>query len=323
MRAARLLAACTSGLVLASNCVRLDDHRLFSTADVCERMLPSVFRIVLLDPVTGSYAGVGSGFCIRPDGTSLTAYHVINNSAQLLAKFDNGERCPVQVLRGDEGTDIALIKVTPRPPAKLGSSSALRRGEQVVHFGNTMSSDTVDIDVGYINKIRDDVPSWMRQFVQGDVKKSTSGLTFILTQGSARPGFSGGPLVNMNAEVIGLISRMYIHFDGTVLHHEGASIPIDLVMQVVESLERKGKLEKPYVGISFKSTEEGLALLVVQPGSPAARAGLLVGDLIQEMNGTKMTTQEDFYYVLGYRERVDLKMKVQRGRRVVELVVST
>lgn len=303
--------------------MRLDDHRFLSTADVCERMLPSVFRIVLVDSVTGKYAGVGSGFCIRPDGTSLTAYHVINNSAQLLAKFDNGERCPVEVLKGDEGTDIALIKVTPRPPAKLGTSSILRRGEQVIHFGNTLASDTVDIDVGYINKTRDDIPAWMRQYVQGDVTKPTSGLTFILTQGSARPGFSGGPLVNMNAEVIGLISRMYMHFDGSVMHHEGASIPIDFVMQVVESLEKHGRLEKPYVGISFKPIEQGLALLVVQPGSPAARGGLQVGDLVLEMNGTKMVTQEDFYHVLGYREHVELKMKVQRGRRVLEVVVST
>lgn len=322
MRVARLLA-CAGSLAVTTGWVHLDDQRWLSTADVCERMLPSVFRIVLLDPNTGSHAGVGSGFCIRPDGTSLTAYHVINNSAQLLAKFDNGEKCPVKVISGDEATDIAIIKVSPRPPAKLGSSALLRRGEQVIHFGNTMASDSVDIDVGYINKTRDDIPVWMRQNVQGDVKKPTSGLTFILTQGSARPGFSGGPLVNMSAEVIGLISRMYMHFDGTVLHHEGASIPIDFVMQVVESLERHGRLEKPYVGISFKPIEQGLALLVVQPGSPAAQGGLQVGDLVVEMNGVSMRTQDDFYHVLGYRKHAELKIKVQRGRKTLDLLVHT
>ena len=101
--------------------------------------------------------------------------------------------------------DRALIR-----PVEMGDSSLLRRGEQVLHIGNTMFSDSNDIDVGYVKKLEDDTPQWLKLHTSGDLAPPESGLNFIKTTGSVRPGFSGGPLVNMKGEVVGLISRVFV-----------------------------------------------------------------------------------------------------------------
>ena len=95
------------------------------------------------------------------------------------------------------------------------------------HFGNTIFGTTTEIDVGYINKLREDTPSWLEIQQSENLQSFKSGIQYIMTSGSVRPGFSGGPLVNMKGEVVGLIARLYVRGEGHSLEHEGASIPID------------------------------------------------------------------------------------------------
>jgi len=124
-----------------------------------------------VDPRSEDITGIGSGFFIRPDGTALTAFHVIVPHSKLIAKLDNGDEFPVTWVNGHRDTDIALIRVTGmknNPHLELGNSDLVRRGDQVLHVGNTMHSDTTDIEFGYVNKLKDDTPLWLQPYIQGD-----------------------------------------------------------------------------------------------------------------------------------------------------------
>jgi len=296
-----------------------------STAEVCEGTLPSVFRILVYHPLNGTLVGIGSGFFIRPDGTALTACHVIIPQHKLKVKLDNGKELEAKFLAGHHPTDIGLIKVHTQDlviPVKVGNSDQLKRGEQVIHIGNTMFSDSNDIDVGYVNKLDDDTPEWLKSQLKGDMAPPESGLSFIKTTGSVRPGFSGGPLVNMKGEVVGLISRVFVQMHQTGPEHEGASIPINFVETIIKQLEERGQVERPYIGCSFMKVEGGLGILKVQPGSPAEASGLKVGDVLLAVNNKKMKHPEDFFKVIGYQKGVEFKLEVLRSQKTINLTIS-
>ena len=313
-------------LYLSYSCAE-EPPRQLSTADVCDKVLPSVFRIILYHPQSSNtIIGIGSAFFIKRDGTALTAYHVLTQNARAVARLESGEELEIEKIKGHSLTDIALIKVKvkkPVPVIELGDSNNVRRGEQVMHIGNTVFSDSNDIDVGYVNKLQDDTPDCLKQYIQGDPAPPDSGLNFIKTSGSVRPGFSGGPLVNMYGQAVGLISRCYVQMHPTGVQNEGASIPINFVKSIVKQLEISGKVERPYVGLSFTPHDPGLGVVKVQPGSPAEKAGLKVGDIILEANGKLMRTPEDFYKAVGYTIGVVLNVKALRDKQYIEVIIRT
>lgn len=316
------IAPISIAVYLNSSQVFLDNRN--TTADVCEKVLPGVFRILIVDPRTNALVGVGSGFFIKPDGTALTASHVLAPGFKYIAKLDNGEEHEAHVYKEHKLTDIALVKVNTDskvPVIPLGDSSVLRRGEQVIHIGSSLYSKSNDIDIGYINKVKDDTPSY--SVILGDKPKPESGLDFIMTTGSVRPGFSGGPLVNMDGQVVGLISRIQVmgHQAGTEI--EGKSIPINFVKNVIKQLEISGKVERPYIGLSFTPSLPGLAIVRVQPGSPAEKAGLKVGDILVTADNQEMNTPDDFYRVIGYKIGIVLKVTVVRDKETLNLKIST
>mmetsp|Transcript_34716 Transcript_34716/g.61072 ORF Transcript_34716/g.61072 Transcript_34716/m.61072 type:complete len:317 (-) Transcript_34716:20-970(-) len=293
-----------------------------STADACERSLPAVFRILVSQG--GRQVGLGSGFFIKPDGTALTAYHVLKPGAVLEARLDNGRTYQIKPPLGHAKTDIALIKVSvtePVPYIPLGDSDKLRRGEQVIHIGSSIYSDTSEIEVGYVNKLKDDTPPWLKDFVAGDIAPKDSGLTFIKTTGAPRPGFSGGPLINLEGQAVGLISRVFVQMHQTGLQQEGACIPSNFVKAIIDQLEG-GKVERPYLGFSFTDTSTGLAVLKVQKGSPAEVSGLQVGDIISEANGNKLRVPEDLFQTIGYRNGVELDFTVKREGKTHDIKVK-
>jgi serine protease Do len=289
-----------------------------STADSCERALPAVFRVLVSQG--GKQVGIGSGFFIRPDGTALTAYHVLKPGAELEARLDNGEVMRITSTLGHAKTDIALLKVKvpgPVPFITLGDSDMLRRGEQVIHIGNSIYSETSDIEVGYINKLRDDTPAWLKAYTKGDLAPKDSGLTFIRTTGAPKPGFSGGPLLNLAGEAVGLISRLFVKMDQFGMQQEGACIPSNFIKTIIDQLEGKGSVARPYLGFSFTDTNSGLAVLKVQKGSPAERSGIQVGDILTEANSIKLATPEDLYQVIGYKSGY-LNLKVKREGKAMD-----
>lgn len=296
-----------------------------STADVCEKILPAVFRIISTHPTQNMTIGVGSGFFIKKDGTGLTCAHVISNKYNTYqAKLDSGEECPLEILHSHPTSDIAIVKVKvpkPVPFLYLGDSGLNRRGEQVIHFGNTMFGTITEIDVGYINKLHDDTPKWIEIQMNEQLESSRSGIQYIMTSGSVRPGFSGGPLVNMKGEVVGLIARLYIRGQGPSQENEGASIPINIVKGVIKQMELSGQVRKPYIGLSFTPSDSGLIIVKVQPRSPAEKAGLEVGDLVISANGRHVTKPEDIMTVIGFQMGVVLDLIINRKGKEISIKV--
>ena len=295
-----------------------------STADICEKILPSVFRIMSINPQTQALHGIGSGFFIKRDGTGLTASHVLSSKNSFIAKLDSGEECPLKILHTHDLSDIALVKVQVRGPVPfltLGDSDKNRRGEQVIHFGNALTGTTTEIDIGYISKLTEDIPpSVQMRKPEGDI---SAGIRYIMTNGYVRPGFSGGPLVNMKGEVVGLISRLYIKSQEPITVFEGASIPINYVKDVVKQMEISGEVKRPYLGLSFTSGNPGLIVVKVQPGSPAQKAGVRVGDFIVKANGREVNTPEDLFGEIGFQIGIALELLIVRGDEKISLKVST
>lgn len=311
-------------VVLGWRCPVLLDSEYKSTADVCEKVLPSVFRIHGNDGNTT--ISVGSGFFIRPDGTGLTAAHVVSKNLSYHAKLDSGQEYPMKILNSHPLSDIALIKVqapTPVPYLTLSDSSKARRGEQIIHYGNTIFGSSTEIDVGYINKLFDDTPKWVEIQMTENIESFKSGIQYIITSGSVRPGFSGGPLVNMKGEVVGLIARLYIRGQGPSMEHEGASIPSNVVKGVIKQLELSGKVQRPYIGLSFVNHNPGLAVVKIQSGSPAEKAGLKIGDVVLTVNGRNVNSNEDILTVIGYNIGIILDMKINRDGSFFNVKVYT
>lgn len=303
--------------------VLLDPNPL-STADVCEKVLPSVFRILGND--SNSTIALGSGFFIRADGTGLTAAHVVSKGLSYRAKLDSGQEYPMKVLQSHPLSDIALIKVqapTPVPYLPLADSSKARRGEQIIHYGNTIFGNSTEIDIGYINKLYDDTPKWVEIQMSENIESFKSGIQYIITSGSVRPGFSGGPLVNMKGEVVGLIARLYIRGQGPSMEHEGASIPSNVVKGVVKQMELSGKVQRPYIGLSFVNNDPGLVVVKIQSGSPAEKAGLKVGDVVLTANGRNVNSNEDILTVIGYNIGIILDLKINREGSLMNIKVYT
>ena len=129
--------------------------------------------------------------------------------------------------------------------------------------------------------------------------------------------------MNMKGEVVGLIARLYIRGQGPSMEHEGASIPSNVVKGVVKQLELSGKVQRPYIGLSFVNSDPGLVVVKIQSGSPAEKAGLRVGDVVLSANGRTVNSNEDILTVIGYNIGIILELKIKREGSFVNAKVYT
>ncbi|HWW19916.1 MAG TPA: Do family serine endopeptidase [Steroidobacteraceae bacterium] len=227
--------------------------------------------------------GIGSGFIVSSDGIILTNAHVVDGAEQVSVKLTDKREFQARVLGKDKATDIAVLKIDARnlPVVKIGDAGRERVGEWAVAIGAPFGFENT-ATAGIISAKARSLPN------QGYVQ-------FIQTDVPVNPGNSGGPLFNLNGEVVGINSQIYSGSGG----YQGVSfaIPINLAMQVEQQLVKNGKVERGQLGVSIQSVDQSLAqsfglkeaegalISSVTPGGPGDKAGLQSGDVILKFNG--------------------------------------
>lgn len=225
--------------------------------------------------------GIGSGFIISQDGFVLTNAHVVDGADEVYVNLTDKREFKAKVIGIDKRADVALVKIegTKLPWLPIGDSDKIKVGQWVVAIGSPFGLDN-SVSAGIVSsKARD----------TGDL------LPLIQTDVAVNPGNSGGPLLNMNGEVVGINSQIYSRSGGFM----GISfaVPIDEAMKVVDQLKANGKVSRSRIGVrlgdvpkdvadSFGLTKAtGAFISQVEPGLPADKAGIVVGDIILEFNG--------------------------------------
>ncbi len=273
--------------------------------------------------------GGGSGFIISEDGMILTNKHVVRDTEAEYTVFTNdGEKHDAKVLARDPIQDLAIIKISARglKPAKLGDSSSIKLGQTAIAIGNALGEFRNTVSLGVISGLSRDITASGLDFTE-----KIEGL--IQTDAAINEGNSGGPLLNLKGEVIGINTAM-----ASGAQNIGFAIPINEAKRDIASVKTTGKISTPFLGIRYipvtesiakeqklqdtygaliRGTEEGPG---VMPDSPAAKAGLLAEDVILEMGGKKITPDDTLSELIQkYNVGDRVTLKVRRGKDVIEL----
>jgi S1-C subfamily serine protease len=237
--------------------------------------------------------GNGSGLVYDKQGHILTNYHVVAKADSIKVTFSTGQTVAAKVVGKDPLTDLAVLKLDSTQglnlqPAPLGNSSQLRPGEWVLAVGSPLGFDHT-VTLGIISALSRQVP---------DINAN---LDFIQTDAAINPGNSGGPLVNLQGQVIGINTAIAGHGQNI-----GFAIPAQTLREVVPSLVAKGKVDRPMIGLSMvdvspdllaslglNPTTQGVVISRVVEGSPADKAGFEQGDVIQRIEGQKVSDAKD------------------------------
>ena len=239
--------------------------------------------------------GVGSGFIISQDGYILTNTHVVEGASEVYVKLTDKREFKAKVIGSDKRTDVAVLKIegSKLPRLVIGDSDKIRAGEWVLAIGSPFDLDNT-VTAGIVSaKARD----------TGDY------LPLIQTDVAVNPGNSGGPLINMRGEVIGINSQIYSRSGG----YMGISfaIPIDEAMRVADQLKASGKVSRGRIGVEISGlskeiaeslglkSAQGAVVVRIEAGSPAEKAGLQVGDVILKFNGVVVDKSSDLPRLVG------------------------
>lgn len=229
----------------------------------------------------------GSGFLVRANGYIVTNTHVVKNAKKVEVTLSNGDKYPAKVVGTDSLTDLAVIKIEAEnlPVLKIGSSKNLRPGEFAIAIGSPLGLDH-SVTMGIISAV-------------GRTIKDISGnINFIQTDAAINQGNSGGPLLNLAGEVIGVNTAIQQNAQNI-----GFSIPADLARETSDALIEHKKIFRPWLGIRMRDLTptilkslgvqedtKGMMIEEVLASSPASEAGLRHGDIILKIDGQNMFT---------------------------------
>jgi serine protease Do len=239
--------------------------------------------------------GLGSGFIITSDGYIITNAHVVEDAAEITVRLTDKRELKAKVVGADMRSDVAVIKVdaTNLPTMKIGDTSKLRVGEWVIAIGSPY---------GFANTVTAGIVSAKsRENLSGD--PNMDAVPFIQTDVAVNPGNSGGPLLNMHGEVVGINSQIFSRtgsFAGISF-----AIPIDYAYNVAEQIIKTGHVTRGRIGVAITNVTRDLAdslgiakaqgalVSSVEDGSPAGKAGLEAGDVILKIDGRAIEGSAD------------------------------
>jgi serine protease Do len=257
--------------------------------------------------------GGGSGFIVSSDGLILTNKHVAaDEKADYTVLTNEGEKIPARVLARDPIEDIAVLKIdkTNLPAVKLGNSDNLKIGQTVIAIGNALGEFRNTVSAGIISGLKRSLTA------SSGLGQSENLAEVIQTDAAINQGNSGGPLLNLNGEVIGINVAMALGAENI-----GFSLPINRASRDLEQVKQSGKISYPFLGVRYalvtleiqkqnKLPVDYGALIIkgensgepaITPGSPAAKAGLAENDVILEINGKKIN--QDYSLAKAIQEK--------------------
>jgi S1-C subfamily serine protease len=274
--------------------------------------------------------GAGSGSVIDEQGHILTNYHVIEGAQRLSVHFGGGRNYPATVVGRDPDTDLAVIKLVEKPKeaitiVPLGDSDKLTVGQKVLAIGNPFGLDRT-LTTGVISGLQRPIRARNDRPIEGAIQ----------TDASINPGNSGGPLLDSRGRMIGINAQIQSPSRGSV--GVGFAIPVNIAKRIVPELIRSGSIQRPKLGIQPRNVESlssqvqlpvsyGVLILNVQPGGPAANAGLKgmvqtedgdleIGDIITGIGGERVGNNDDLYKVLNKHQLGEtVSVEIYRGTR--------
>ncbi|OJU83807.1 MAG: hypothetical protein BGO11_06115 [Solirubrobacterales bacterium 70-9] len=269
-------------------------------------------------PEQSESSATGSGFLVDEEGTVVTAAHVVDEASSVKVILQDGTVRSAEVLGIDDATDIAVIRFDPEGielhPLELGDSSALKVGASVAAIGAPFE---------YAWSFSTGIVSGLDRTIQ-----APNGFTVshaIQTDAAVNPGNSGGPLLDADGDVIGVVDQ--IATDGSADQSSGVgfAVPSNLVASELSQLEAGETVEHAYLGVSTGTATEtaGAQVAEVVQGSPAAEAGLRQGDVITALGEEKIASTEDLVAAIAAREPGEtVTLEVERNGRSTALKVT-
>ena len=265
-------------------------------------------------------SSLGSGLIISKEGEILTNYHVIRGAEEIIVKLADRRQLRATVVGIDPASDLALLDIDADdlPVATLGNAQDLKVGEWVMAIGSPF---------GFDYSVTSGIVSAKGRRVGEEVY-----VPFIQTDVAINPGNSGGPLFNLDGEVVGINSQIYSETGGFM----GVSfaIPIDLAMDVTAQLKREGRVSRGWLGVDIQdvtrelaesfgmSRPEGALVRAVLPDSPAARAGVKVGDIILVFDDEAVYSASELPPLVGGKPAgTEVDVAVLRGGERTALAV--
>jgi serine protease Do len=256
----------------------------------------------------------GTGFVISSDGEVVTNYHVVENADKIQVRLSDGRTATAKLVGRDPATDLALLKVDLKdrlPALALGDSEKVRVGEWVMAIGDPLNFDkTVTVGV---------VSAKGRSGLSSD-QASRSFDNFIQTDAAINFGNSGGPLINVDGEVVGINTAIF-----RPAQNIGFAVPVNTLRSILPQLREKGKVVRGYLGINIENVNEdkqdafglksrdGAFVQSVLAGKPGEKAGLKPGDVIVKVDDVAVHDTRDLIsYVSGRAPGSKVKLSVTR-----------
>ena len=234
---------------------------------------------------------LGSGFIVSADGYIMTNAHVVDHADKITVRLTDKREFRAKVIGADKRTDVALLKIEASglPKVNVGDPNKLKVGEWVVAIGSPFGFDS-SVTAGIVS-------------AKGRSLPQDNYVPFIQTDVAINPGSSGGPLFNMNEEVVGINSQIYTRSGGSM----GLSfaIPIDVAMQVSDQLRTSGKVTRGRIGVTIQELTQELAesfglskpngalISSVEKNAPADKAGIEASDVILKFDGKAVNSSSD------------------------------
>jgi len=279
----------------------------------------------------------GSGFIVSADGLVITNRHVVSSEkAEYSVVLSSGKTYQAEVIDRDTVQDLAVVKIKPKPEnqennfsvLELGDSKNVKIGQTVIAIGNTLGEFRNTVTRGIVSGINRTITAGGygigSELIEGAIQ----------TDAAISSGNSGGPLLNLSGQVIGVNTAVSQQGENV-----GFALPVDQVKLILESIKKHGKIVRPFLGVRYILLNDEIAKknnmeiskgalivrgetmdeLAITPGSPADKAGLRENDIILEVNGKKVGQGQSLQSLLSQYQAGDtVKLKIYRAGKEIE-----